>query len=124
MKKLLLGMFLLVACTLFMGASDWKKCNTELVMANTFNTLVIYDVKWLDHDIEKYKGFGIGRCGGGIEPYAMSYMGEDFRLCPGRHIATWWLSDVPGVYNQYEFIVTKEMTQIVLTPDKMIVGGI
>ena len=114
-------MFLLVACTLFMGASDWKKCNTEVIMANTCDTLVTYDVRWIDHDVEEVKG-NIMRCGGELQPYAMSYGGVDFRLCPGRHIVTWEKQN--HVYNQYEFIVTKEMTQIVLTPDKMIVGGI
>lgn len=120
-KKLLLGIFLLVTCAICMGVSDWKKCNTELILANTHDFVLIYNIKWLDHDLEDYKGYYIRRCGGEIQPYAMNNTADnsEFRLCPGRHVIIWHKRDKSGVYYQYDFIVTKDMKQIVLTPEKM-----
>jgi hypothetical protein len=102
-----------------MGA-DWKECNTELIMANTQDTLLTYSVRWLDHDIEKFKSRSVMRCGGEVKAYSMINMSESkFRLCPGRHIVIWHKRDHVGPYSYYKFIVTNDMTQIVLTPEKM-----
>ena len=119
MKKLLLGIFLLVTCAISMG-SDRRECNTELIMANTQGVLVVYNVKWLDHDMEKYKGKYVQRCKGELQPYTMNIVNKSkFRLCPGRHIVIWHKQGHPDVYNQYKFQITKDMIQIVLTPEKM-----
>ena len=102
MKKLLLGiLFLVITCVVSMGA-DWKKCNTELIIANKQDTLFIYSVRWLDHDIEKFKGMSIQRCAGEIAAYTLSNISEsDFRLCPGRHIVIWHKRGHAGVYSYY-----------------------
>lgn len=122
MKRFLLGILLVVCSVVFMGTSDWKKCDTELIMANTQNAVVNYHVKWFDHDVKAYRGLYIRRCGGELQPYKMVKFGSDFRLCPGRHIVDWYKRNPNGrytLYTRYEFIVTKDMTQVVLTPEVM-----
>ena len=116
-KKVLIGamimLFTLCSSTVI-ATKDWKTCNTEVIMANTLHVKMVYRVLWIDHDVEELKGIPIERCGGGIEPYSFSATGSDFRLCPGRHIAIWWGNGEKETY--YEFIVTKNITQIVITP--------
>ena len=122
LKKLIIGVAILLMCSVA-WAADWKKCNTSLIMANPMETKLTYNVSWLDHDFKKLKGQYVSRAGGEIQPYEIYYASKkDFRLCPGRHRVIWYLTGYwSGVLAEYDFVITEEMTQIVLSPDGFIV---
>ena len=97
--------------------SDWKLCNTKLVMANTLNIKVNYTVLWVDHDLKDLTTEPLPRCGGEIEARGIQQMSNKFRLCPGYHSVVWKLS--AGVTKTIIFLVTPDIKQIVLTPENV-----
>lgn len=120
LKKLFIGAMTLLMCSVA-SAADWKKCNASLVLVNTTGTKLVYNIAWLDHDIEIYKGQYMPRAGGELLPHEKSSASKDFRLCLGRHKVIWYVSGEWSVSIQYDFVVTEDMTQVVLSPDGFIV---
>ncbi len=97
--------------------SDWKQCNVKLLIANpTGGTLYYYNLLWIDHDIEKYRGTPVPRCGGEVQPQKFNTLSKDFRLCLGRHIMVWHKKGEKKPIIQ-RFTITPDMTSLVLTPD-------
>lgn len=85
-----------------------------LVMMNTSGDIVFYEVKWLDHNLEKYKGRAITRFVGELRPHETKCVRTGaLRLCYGKHIVSWNKRDV-GIYKKYEFIVTKKMGPLII----------
>jgi len=122
LKKILVGVALVLSCLVGMAgaASDWKKCNTELIMSNPTDSKMVYHVLWIDHDLKDYKGRPIPRCGGEILPGMVDSMSKDFKLCIGRHAALWFKCESVGDcerYGWYQFTIESNMAQVVLTPD-------
>ena len=94
--------------------SDWKLCNTKVIIANDTETKHLYRLFWIDHDVPAFTG-PMDRAGGELEPLGISYSSKQFRLCPGRHELFWWNLAGPREPTVVKFTVTPNMKQIVLT---------
>ena len=102
-------------------AKDWKQCNTKLVITNTTDQAMTYNLVWLDHTIPEFEGRPVPRCGGGVAPDQIHEMSETFRLCLGRHAIMWYSgfnSDKP-VKKLIRFTVTPNIEKIVITPNQV-----
>lgn len=102
-------------------ASDWRKCDTRLMITNPLKHKIIYHIFWWDHNIEEFKGKPVVRCGGEIPAEDARDMGEDFRLCPGRHTALFYiLSNGLGhrtvPIKPYNFVINEKDDGIILSP--------
>ena len=129
-KKLLTASLMTLILLMFVftnptsGASDWKKCGTDLYIMNPLKEKIIYNILWLDHDIEKYKGQSIPRCGGELKPgggFKVGGINGDFKLCPGRHVAIFHIV-IGGTGGRtvkvqpYGFVIKATDDSIILAP--------
>ena len=83
--------FLIMWIILIMsGTSEgaWSGC--DLVLTNDTDVTMTYHVSWLDHGIEKYKGYWIPRCCGELKPGESTTL-SDF-LGVGRHEVKWYVT--------------------------------
>ena len=69
----------------YIASGAWEGC--DLVLSNPTDQTVAYNVEWLDHDIEEYRGYWIARCGGELKS-GDTYRLSDF-LGIGRHRILW-----------------------------------
>jgi hypothetical protein len=123
LRKILLGIIVMVMCAVgnVSAASDWKECNTKVVITNTTDQILTYHVIWLDHDIKELLGQPVPRCGGEARPGEVATMSSNFRLCPGRHAVLWYSrsgAEVP-VRTLIKFILYPDSEQVVITPEKV-----
>lgn len=93
--------------------------NVPLSIYNETDEKIIYYVSWLDHDIERYRGQFIPRCGGELLPGKVVHMndGAPF-LGAGRHLVRFYGIQSKGWVGQYYFAVPKNRVDtIILTVD-------
>jgi len=93
---------------------DMKLCNTSLTVTNTTDSVAIYHVAWLSHDVPELKGKPFPRCGGEIKAGEIHEMSVDFKLCPGTYAIIW---HIDGKRIVIMFLVRADTKMIVLTPE-------
>ena len=106
------------------GADDHWNTGIELQLFNPYDKVIVYDVRWLDHDIEKYKGQWVIRCGGELAPFER-YVVDNFSLGLGRHYVLFTGEDLQTEFRAktrdlLEFTVKANDKTILLTPQGII----
>ena len=111
--KFMVEGLILVGLLMANYASAWSGC--DLFIKNNTKEKITYHVEWLDHNIKKYKGYWIPRCGGELKP-GETYSLPDF-LGIGRHRVRFYRWQKSGPIGNFRFEVGVKTKQILITPD-------
>ncbi|MCK5613173.1 hypothetical protein KAR91_65470 [Candidatus Pacearchaeota archaeon] len=126
MKGVVIGIFIatlalsLGRCTQAVEAKDWKECDTKIMLLNTTNKALLYNVYWVDHNIPVFRGRTLPRCGGKLQAHKSNTPSKKFRLCLGRHIVTWHGLRTGEVVAKYMFTLKAGTSKLIITPKGVI----